>query len=139
MWMVVQAGNIPDSPANASGEDQPTSPRKNRMSNLFGRPSHESTPSQSGAKPYIAFYPSAKAKDKKRAVLTMNSVAQVFAVYPERPELISKSTLIKIEGFLGDEELAGEWRYREGYLLLMPEADAGKLASLEMLKWLVGK
>ncbi len=66
-------------------------------------------------------------------------VSQVFAVYPERPELITRSTLIKIEGFLGDDELAGEWRSREGWLLLMPEVETGKLASLEMLKWLIGK
>ncbi len=69
----------------------------------------------------------------------MGHVSQVFAVYPERPELITRSTLIKIEGFLGDDELAGEWRSREGWLLLMPEVETGKLASLEMLKWLIGK
>lgn len=68
----------------------------------------------------------------------MADVTQVFAVYPERPELISRSTLVKLEGMLGEEEMAGGMRGREGWLLIMPESEPGKLGSLEMLKWLVG-
>ena len=121
---------------------------KNRMSTLFNRNSHEhsssitslNNPADGGPRPaYLALFSSQKPRDRKKPVLTLSAVSQVFAVYPERPELISRSTLIKMEGFIGDEELAGEWKSREGWLLMMPEAEAGKLGSLEMLKWLVGE
>ena len=61
-----------------------------------------------------------------------------FAVYPERADLISRSTLVKIEGLMGDEESAGAMKSREAWILIMPEADEGKLGPIEMLKWLVG-
>ena len=133
------------------GAVDPSMTRKHRMSSLFGRASHDhnssitSIPSPdrpggpgSALDPHITFYTSNKPRDRKKGLLTLTSVTQVFAVYPERPELISRSTLIKIEGLIGDEELAGEWRSREGWVLMMPEPDPGKLGSLEMLKWLVG-
>lgn len=128
LWMVLQSNNV----ENSAGT--PEDAKKNRMSKLFSRPPDlPAAPSQS----YIALFHSNKAKDRMKSALTMGNVSQVFAVYPERPELISRSTLIKIEGFLGDDEMAGEWRRREGWVLLMPEAEPGKLGSMEMLKWLV--
>lgn len=136
LWMVLQSSN------DGSTEDSPGLPKRNRMSSLFGRATHQhqdSNVSVGGGKSLISLYLSQKPKDRKRPVLMMENVTQVFGVYPERPELISRSTLLKIEGFFGDEELAGDWRRREGWLLLMPEAEPGKLGSLEMLKWLVGK
>ena len=134
MWMVLHASQ------DGTTDDNPGSPKRNRMSSLFGRATHQHNDSisSSGGKSNIALYLSQKSKDKKKAALLIENVTQVFAVYPERPELISRSTLIKIEGYFGDDELAGDWRQREGWLLLMPEAEPGKLGSLEMLKWLVG-
>ena len=139
LWLSVQAA------VDNNGEQ-----RKNRMSSLFGRNSHEQSPSNNsangtgelggqGVRPaQISLYTSARARDRKHPALTLTNVTQAFAVYPERPELISRSTLVKMEGFIGDEELAGEWRSREGWLLMMPEVDGSKLGSLEMLKWVVG-
>ena len=40
-----------------------------------------------------------------------------FAVYLERPELINRSILIKVEGLIGDEEVTGGMRGREGWVL----------------------
>lgn len=139
LWVVLQSGSNEGS-TDVQGDTRsssPTLPRKNRMSALFTRP--HSPQSATPQKPSLSFYASQKSKDRKKAVLTMHDVTQAFAVYPERPELISRSTLIKMEGFLGDEEIGGAMRSREGWLLVMPEAEPGKLASLEMLKWLVGK
>lgn len=126
------------------GGGGPENAQKNRLSALFGRASHEhqsngSNASQEYRPPHIVFYSSQRPRDQKRVLLTFTNVSQVFAVYPERPELISRSTLIKMEGYIGEEELAGEWRKREGWLLMMPEAEPGKMGSLEMLKWLVGE
>jgi CCR4-NOT transcriptional complex subunit CAF120 len=81
---------------------------------------------------------SQKPKDKKKAVLTLSNVTQVFAVYPERPELINHSTLMKVEGLLGDEDTAGAMRSREGWLLVMPAIEAGRNQAEEMLKWVIG-
>ncbi|KAI5117150.1 hypothetical protein M0805_009493 [Coniferiporia weirii] len=140
LWMSAQAERESEA---AGGAD---APRKNRVSALFGRASHEmhsdSTTSlgagDAARSSHLTLYASAKPRDRRRPILTLGSVSQVFAVYPERPELISRSTILKLEGFIGDGELAGEWRNREGWLLMMPETEPGKLGSLEMLKWLVG-
>jgi CCR4-NOT transcriptional complex subunit CAF120 len=69
----------------------------------------------------------------------MSQVTQVFAVYPERPELISRSTLMKLEGLMGDEHTAGGMKGREGWLLVMPEIEGGLNQASEMLKWVVGQ
>lgn len=95
-------------------------------------------------------------------LLTLPIVSQVFAVYPERPELISRSTLFKIEGCFGDEEGPGgpgSMRKREGWVLVMPQVDGhapggtgggagavgpaggpgGLSPAAEMLKWIIGE
>lgn len=137
LWMVAQAGQ------NEGGGGVENA-QKNRLSALFGRASHEhqaggSSSSAEYRPPNMVLYSSQRPRDQKRPLLTFTNVSQVFAVYPERPELISRSTLIKMEGYIGEEELAGEWRAREGWLLMMPETETGKMGSLEMLKWLVGE
>lgn len=128
MWMVVSA---------AAQSEVPTpygDGRKKRMSSLFSREQSEDLP----PRPVLSLYVSSKPKDKKKALLTLKDLTQAFAVYPERPELISRSTLMKLEGLLGDEETAGGMRGREGWLLVMPELEAGNTQPSEMLKWLVG-
>lgn len=144
-WMVIRAGV--DGSANnqlerlASSENPPLTSntvRKKRMSHLFSR-DHSPTPPAGPMKPTITMYTSPKPKDKKKAMLTMTEVTQVFAVYPERPELISRSTLIKTEGLLGDEDTAAGMRRREGWLLIMPELEGGNDQAKEMLKWVVGE
>ena len=114
--------------------------RKKRISSLFGG-SRDDPPVLRLApqRPTIQLYPSNKHKDKKKPQLTVRDVKQAFAVYPERPEFISRSTLFKLEGLLGDEDLAANFRNREGWLLVMPELEGLNTRAAEMLKWLVGE
>lgn len=138
MWMVVSAASpseVPGPSLNDSTHPGMSSiARKKRMSSLFSREQIEDLP----PRPVLSLYASSKPKDKKKALLTLKDVTQAFAVYPERPELINRSTLMKLEGLLGDEETAGGMRGREGWLLVMPELEAGNTQASEMLKWLVG-
>jgi CCR4-NOT transcriptional complex subunit CAF120 len=160
VWMVVQEGSgdpasDQDTAAatNGNAAAHPTVFRKRRVSNIFSS-SSPTTPNASSvslpSKAFVSIYNSPKPKDKKKALLTITNVFQVFAVYPERPELISKSSLMKIEGFLEDGDMAGKWKGREGWAFLMPEGEngsekqpqagaAGQGGGLvaEMLKWIV--
>lgn len=147
MWMVVNAGNegvglprLAPSGGGVGGVPTPVThvPKKKRMSNLFSR---ENTTQQAAVptKAMISMYASPKPKDRKKSLLSVREVTQAFAVYPERPELITRSTLIKVEGLLGDEETAGGMKSREGWLLIMPELEGGLGQAAEMLKWVVGK
>ncbi|KAI5983349.1 hypothetical protein EDD15DRAFT_2390858 [Pisolithus albus] len=135
MWMVVSAGSESSSElARASTNDsgRPVAvevPRKKRMSNLFSR-DHQDEPLP--PRPLLSLF-------TKQPLLTVKEVTQAFAVYPERPELINRSTLMKLEGHLGEEEMAGSMRNRQGWLLVMPELEVGNTQPSEMLKWLVGK
>ena len=128
----------PDHPSISSRPESPNEPRKRRISALFSR---EKAPDQPAApaRPMIHLFTSQKPKDKKRPLLTMRAVSQAFAVYPERPELISRSTLMKLEGHLGDEEMAGLLKMREAWLLVMPELEGVNTRASEMLKWIVGQ
>ncbi|KAI0367809.1 hypothetical protein BV20DRAFT_970135 [Pilatotrama ljubarskyi] len=143
LWMVVSAGSQVGHPDHASVSsigherpESPTAPRKKRMSHLFSR---EKSPTRSHlpARPVIQLFASSRPKDKKKALLTMRSVSQAFAVYPERPELISRSTLMKLEGQLGDEEMAGVLKMREAWLLVMPELEGQNMRASEMLRWII--
>ncbi|TCD64822.1 hypothetical protein EIP91_003603, partial [Steccherinum ochraceum] len=142
LWMVICAGGVlqHDNGSATSQDTRPTSPsapRKNRLSQLFSR---DHSPPQGGtpSKPAIHVFTSPKQKDKKKPILTFRDVAQAFAVYPERPELISRSTLMKLEGVFGDEEMVGSMKNREAWLLVMPELEANNTRASEMLKWLIG-
>nr|VWO94771.1 Sensor histidine kinase RcsC (EC [Ganoderma boninense] len=143
MWMVISAGSgtagHPDHASITSqGNERPESPnapRRRRMSNLFSR---EKTPvSNLPAQALIQAFTSPKPRDRKKALLTMHTVSQAFAVYPERPELISRSTLMKLEGKLGEEEVAGILKGREAWLLVMPELEGANTRASEMLRWLI--
>ncbi|KXN80890.1 hypothetical protein AN958_06934 [Leucoagaricus sp. SymC.cos] len=141
VWMVVSAGHegVGDPEANApNGSASPAQmPKKKRMSNLFSR---EQSPQRLlvPAKPVITMYAGQKPKERKKVLLSFRDITQAFAVYPERPELINKSTLIKVEGLLGDEEIAQSMKSREGWILFMPEIEGatGNQAA-EMLKWII--
>ena len=106
------------------------------MSSLFSR---DHSANSRPLHPMISFYASQKPKDRKKALLTMQDVTQAYAVYPERPELISKSTLIKVDGQFADEELAKEMKNREAYILFMPDTEGGQNQVGEMLKWVIGQ
>lgn len=147
-WMIVTAGlegvvpveRLPSNSEPGGGALSPnTLIKKKRMSNIFSWDSTGSQQSAAPSKPSISVYASNKPKDRKKPLLTVQNVTQVFAVYPERPELISRSTLLKMEGLFGDEETAAAMKSREGWLLMMPEPEGGLSESAEMLKWIVGK
>lgn len=145
MWMVISAGSgsagNPDHASIASqGNERPESPnapRRRRMSNLFSR--EKSPVSNLPARPLIQAFTSPKPRDKKKALLTIHTVSQAFAVYPERPELITRSTLMKLEGKFGEEEVAGILKGREAWLLVMPELEGANTRASEMLRWLIGE
>ena len=45
---------------------------------------------------------------------------------------------MKIEGTIGDEEVAMAMRKREGWILVMPELEAGVPQANETIRWLIG-
>lgn len=110
------------------------SPKKNRISGLFSRDKND-LPEQA----IISLYSVPRGKDKKKPILTFDSVTQAFAVYPERPKLITSSTLIKLEGTYGSDEMCANMRNREGWMLMMPDLEGARSVSGETLKWLIGK
>ncbi|KAJ8072371.1 hypothetical protein PM082_015930 [Marasmius tenuissimus] len=147
-WMVIsgapestpdELGRVPSNNGAGAATTGNATGRKKRMSNLFSTKDKEANGNTgpSFQKPTVAMYTSPKPKDKKKPVLTMTDVAQAFAVYPERPELITRSTLIKLEGSLGAEEMAGGMRGREGWLLVMPQLEGSLSPAAEMLKWVI--
>lgn len=135
LWMVIIAG-ASDSASTRSSS--PATPRKRRMSALFTGGSQDNGKQAGAHGPIMVLLASPKPKDKKKPVLTITNIRQAFAVYPERPELISRSTLMKLEGSIGEEETAAAMRGREGWLLVMPELESGNTQASEMLKWMIG-
>lgn len=132
--MAISSGSSPESSAGPPRAGSPQ--RKRRISSLFGREENQSQAPLKRA--VVAFYLSQKPKDRKKAFLTLQDVTQAFAVYPERPELINKSTLMKIEGKIGNEDAAMNMRGREGWVLVMPELEAGVPQANETIRWLIG-
>ena len=111
------------------------------MSTLFGGKEPEGLKPNLPSKPSIFMYAGQKPKERKKPLLTVTDVTQAFAVYPERPELIPRSTLIKVEGTFGDEDMAMTMKSREGWILIMPSLEhLGPTGnhSAEMLKWVIG-
>jgi CCR4-NOT transcriptional complex subunit CAF120 len=106
-----------------------------RFSNLF----HHTAPMVPPApveESRIAFY--ASRNDRGEPLLTMSDVTQAYAVYPERPELVRLSTLIKLQGLYGKNSLARGMMRKEGWLLVMPELEGSFGQTEEMLKWIIG-
>ena len=136
VWAVITAKTPPEN------EVRPTSPaasyKRNRMSSLFSSRAPSPPPPIVNPTSLVSLYMSPKPKDRKVPILTLGDVTQVFAVYPERPELISMSTLVKIQGKLGPQAAAYDMKGREGWLFVMPEFEAEKVPPMEMLKWVVG-
>ena len=122
---------IPGNPRHSSY----TAPKKHRISGLFSRDKPSDLPERANISLYIA----PRGKDKRKALLTFDAVTQAFAVYPERPKLISSSALIKLEGTYGDEDMCANMKHREGWMLLMPDLEGARSVSGEMLKWLIGE
>lgn len=140
VWMVLSAASSAQgSGASHDGHGSQTVSKGRRISSIFGG-SGANQPAPV-IKSNLALFLTPKMKDKKKPWLTFYDITQSFAVYPERPEMISKSTLIKVEGLMSDEEGSGSLRGREGWLLIMPELESagGKIGVMEMLKWIVGQ
>jgi CCR4-NOT transcriptional complex subunit CAF120 len=140
-YMVVSAGQESSELARSPSiiSVSPTAPRHNkRISNLFQRDSHTTAGGLLPRHPLLELFHGNKAKDKRIPVLTMREVTQAFSVYPERPEMINVSTLLKLEGLLGDESAAGGMKSRAAWMMVMPETE-GRSPSGEMLKWVMGE
>jgi len=147
LWVVLSVANTNSttslpSQANQNGKSATpagTANGRKRISNLFGGSSGSVSPPI--IKSSVALYQTQKAREKRKPDLTMYDITQAFAVYPERPEMISKSTLLKIEGTMGNEDPIGNMRNREAWILMMPEQEegSGKIGVMEMLKWAVGE
>jgi CCR4-NOT transcriptional complex subunit CAF120 len=137
VWMSVQEGTESNDKPVPGNTLAPTSATiKKKRASLFSRDSggrNDLFP-----KPVIAMFASTRAKDRKKPIMTVWDVTQAFGVYPERPELISRSTLMKVEGTFGDDDIAANLRLREGWVLIMPEIEGNDQAK-EMLKWIVGE
>lgn len=125
----------PKIPGHNSRHSSYVTPKKKRISGLFSRDKSGDLPERANISLYIA----PRGKEKRRPLLTFDTVTQAFAVYPERPKLISSSTLVKLEGTYGDEEMCANWKHREGWMLLMPDLEGARSVSGEMLKWLIGE
>lgn len=137
VWISVQEGTEGnDKPVPANNLASPSATMKKKRVTLFSRDS--SARNDLSPKPVIAMFASPRAKDRKKPIMTVWDVTQAFGVYPERPELINHSTLIKVEGTFGDDDIAANLRLREGWVLFMPEIEGTEQAR-EMLKWIVGE
>jgi CCR4-NOT transcriptional complex subunit CAF120 len=110
LWMVVTSGPTQEASGGAPQPTSPDPPQHKRRISIFGRGNNRTQPPS--AEPLVAFYLSPKPKDRKQPFLILRDVTQAFAVYPERPELINKSTLMKIEGTIEDEDAAMAMRDR---------------------------
>jgi len=140
VWLVVQEGSegVDHAATSVAVSAAQATVKKKRMSNLFSR--EQNVPNFAvPTRATVSLYSGPKPKDRKKPLLTVHSVTQAFGVYPERPELIDRSTLIKIEGTLGDDDIAGTLRGREAWVLIMPELENSVGQAAEMLKWVIGK
>lgn len=110
-------------------------PKSNRISGLFTRERTDDFPEPAN----ISLYVAPRGKDKKKPLLTLITVTQAFAMYPEQPKLVSSSALIKLEGTYGGEDACANMGNREGWMLLMPDSEGAQSVSKGMLKWLIGE
>lgn len=125
----------PQIPGQTARHSSYLPPKKYRISGIFSREKTSDLPERAN----VSLYGAPRGKDKKKPLLTFDAVTQAFAVYPERPKLISSSTLIKLEGTYGDEDMCANMKHREGWMLLMPDLECARSVSGEMLKWLIGE
>ncbi|KAF8602352.1 hypothetical protein BDV93DRAFT_494874, partial [Ceratobasidium sp. AG-I] len=127
--------------AHLRSTSNPASPKKGRLSGLLSRSKTRRNSGTSGTRgvPTILFYYSDKLKDRKTPMMSLSNVFQAFAVYPERPDLVTQNTMVKIEGLLGDEEGAGSYKGTEAWLLALLEVGSGQATGLRrILEWVVG-
>jgi CCR4-NOT transcriptional complex subunit CAF120 len=146
-WLVISAAPS-DGASIASHVSANGTPRKRRLS-IFSSSGKDKDKTHganasvdiSSQRAVLQFYAGNKPKERKKAVLSVGHVRQAFAVYPERPEFIARSTLVKVEGVIGGEDAAGSMKNQEGWVLIMPEINAGAEGgqAVEMLRWLTGE
>jgi len=89
----------------------------------------------------LVVYASASPKDRKKPLATIYDITQAFIVYPENPDLIFRSTLLKLEGSVrSDDKALGCVSGREAWMAVIPESQQSKeKATLEeVLEWIIG-
>ena len=135
--MCVSAGTITKAVARSlehnTWDYSSITPKKRRISSLFSRDKSNDLPERAN----ISLCNTPRGKDRKKPLLTFEDVTQAFAIYPERPDRISSSALIKLEGTYGNEEMCASMKQREGWMLLIPDFEGA--GNREMLKWVIGK
>ena len=151
LWMCVSAGMISSvtrsstdvasisskSPLIPGHNSFYVRPKKHGISSLFSQKKLAGFP-ELPERARISLYVGPRRKDGS-PVLTVEAVTQAFAVYPERPELISGSTLFMLEGTYGDEEMCANMKGREGCMLLVSDLAGVRGMSWEMQRWLIGE
>ena len=108
-------------------------PENRRIRGLFSQYKSNDLPERAN----ISLRNTPREKDREKPLVTFEDVTQAFAIYPERPDRISSSALIKLEGTYGNEEMCAKMKHREGWMLLMPDVDG--TGGREMLNWLMGE
>jgi CCR4-NOT transcriptional complex subunit CAF120 len=112
---------VAPSPENDAWDspDATVTPKKRGISGLFSRDKSTIPPKQANI-----FLYNGRPRIYKIPVLKLSAVTQAFAVYPERPKIVSNHTLIRLE-------------VDEGWMLLMPDLEGAGIG--ETLRWLVGE
>ncbi|KIR42534.1 CCR4-NOT transcriptional complex subunit CAF120 [Cryptococcus deuterogattii 99/473] len=102
--------------------------KKSKRRSFFGMGGREEeqVPSEPNTGMVMAsFYTEQRTSKNKTSVvpiLTITSVSQTYAVFPERLEVMSQSNLFKVVGRISGEMVTVEGRLRDsGWALLMPE------------------
>jgi CCR4-NOT transcriptional complex subunit CAF120 len=138
-WMCVSAGtkDITLNPEHDAWDSPHVTPKKVKCGIFcFFSRDQSSVPSEQAN---IFLYNGRRRKYKK-LVLKFKAVTQAFAVYPERPSIISSHAVIRLEGTCYDKDIltgGGGGKECETWMLLMPDLEGTGIE--EVLRWLIGE
>ncbi|KAI7857491.1 hypothetical protein BDC45DRAFT_532852 [Circinella umbellata] len=89
--------------------------QQHRNTKLFGSGNKSSLGTGQGNEPRLVFMDTKKSKS---ATLTMTSITHAYAIYPESPQLIEKSCIMRIDGLVLRK---GSKNAEEGHVLVMAD------------------
>ena len=126
LWMCVSAATVANAVA-PSLQHRPWS-----SSYTASRGKSNDPPRKAG----VFLYNGKRRGGEKGLVLEFSAITKAFAVYPERPELISTRAPIKLRGMYYERNSRYGNKYK-GCMLLMPDLEGAGIE--EMLRWLIGE